>query len=376
MKLKYYTLDNILKCNAHYNLIIGERSNGKTFSVLDYGVENYCKKGEKMAYIRRWREDMRGKRGEKLFKGLWDNDKHINYIERHSKGKFNYIKYYAGKWYMAKREKDENGNEVILQEDEPFCESYSLTEMEHDKGTSDMLITTVLFDEFLTRKSYLPDEFVTFMHVLSTIIRLRNNVKIFMCGNTVNQYSPYFSEMGLTNIRNMKQGTIDVYTYGDSELKVAVEFSDTPAKNKPSDVYFAFNNPKLNMITGGKNGSVWEMNLYPHCPMKYKPKDIIFKYFILFNGYTLQCEIISVNGLTFTFIHEKTTPLQNPDRDIIYCLDYDVRPNWRRQLNKPVLDVEKKIFWYFQNDKVFYQDNKIGEMVRNYLKACGEGVLK
>ena len=34
------------------------------------------------------------------------------------------------------------------------------------------------------------------------------------------------------------------------------------------DVYFAFNNPKLQMITSG----AWEMAIYPHNKVKYKPK--------------------------------------------------------------------------------------------------------
>ena len=58
----------------------------------------------------------------------------------------------------------------------------------------------ILFDEFITRSMYLPDEFVIFTNVLSTIIRDRNNVKIFMCGNTVNKYCPYYKEMGLNNV--------------------------------------------------------------------------------------------------------------------------------------------------------------------------------
>ena len=31
MSKKYYRLDNILKLNAVYNMIIGQRSNGKTY---------------------------------------------------------------------------------------------------------------------------------------------------------------------------------------------------------------------------------------------------------------------------------------------------------------------------------------------------------
>ena len=38
-KLKYYRLTNIMKNKAHYYIIYGERSNGKTFAVLEHIVE-------------------------------------------------------------------------------------------------------------------------------------------------------------------------------------------------------------------------------------------------------------------------------------------------------------------------------------------------
>lgn len=40
-KQKFYSLDNILSHNATYNVIFGERSNGKTYSVLKLGLENF-----------------------------------------------------------------------------------------------------------------------------------------------------------------------------------------------------------------------------------------------------------------------------------------------------------------------------------------------
>ena len=124
------------------------------------------------------------------------------------------------------------------------------------------------------------------------------------------------------------------------------------------------------MITGGS----WEIDIYPHCPTKYKPKDILFTYFILFNNETLQCEIISVDDMLFTFIHKKTTPLKDECSDLIYTPDYSPRPNYKRKINKPVTELEKKIASFFLNDKVFYQDNETGEIVRNYLIWCGKTV--
>ena len=243
--------------------------------------------------------------------------------------------------------------------------------MEHDKSSSYPNITTILFDEFLSRTGYLPDEFVLFMNVLSTIIRNRNNVKIFMLGNTVNKYCPYFKEMGLSHARDMKAGTIDVYKYGESGLTVAVEYTMPNKDGKGSEVYFAFDNPKLEMITGG----AWEIDIYPHCPVKYKPNEVLFTYFIEFSGDLLQCEIVQHNDLNFTFIHKKTTDIKDPENELIYSPEYSPRPNWRRKITKPTSTIEKRITEHYIKDKVFYADNEIGEVVRNYLIWCGKNAI-
>ena len=66
-KTKYYRLDNILKKEAQYNIIFGERSNGKTFAVLEHGLKLFAETGKQLAIIRRWKEDFRGKRGQSIF---------------------------------------------------------------------------------------------------------------------------------------------------------------------------------------------------------------------------------------------------------------------------------------------------------------------
>lgn len=362
MKQKFYSLKNILSKNAQYNVIFGERSNGKTFAVLKYGLEQYKKSGEQMAIVRRWQDDFTGKRGQTMFDALVSN----NEIAKITGGEWTGIYYWASKWYLCRYEEGKR-----IQDERPFCYGFSISSMEHDKSTSYPMITTICFDEFLTRTMYLQDEFVLFMNVISTIVRHRTNVKIFMLGNTVNKYCPYFSEMGLTHIKEMKPGDIDIYRYGESDLIVAVEYTQPNKAGKESDLYFAFDNPKLSMITGGE----WEIDIYPHCPVKYKPKDILFTYFIQFSGDLLQCEVIQCGDFGFTFVHRKTTPLQDPDKDLIYTTEYNARPNYRRKIIKPVSDIERRIAAYYIKDKIFYADNETGEIMRNYLIWCGKKTI-
>lgn len=357
---EYYSIREVFLREALYYMIFGERSDGKTYSVLEFMLWAYWLFGYEGAIIRRYDEDFVGKRGANMFKNHINND----LISKVTNGEWTTVYYYSGQWFLAKY--DDKGK--LIHQATPFCYGFSLNAGEHDKSTGYPNVKIILFDEFLTRTRYIPDEFVLFTNVLSTIIRKRGDVVIFMCGNTVNQFCPYFSEMGITKARKMEQGDIDLYTYGTSELVVAVQRTGVKDKKnrraKASDKYFAFDNPKLNMITNG----AWEIAIYPHLPVKYKPSNILFTYFIKYNEFLMQCEIINVDDLYFTYIHRKTTLLQDNKDDIVFTPDYNPSPYYRRKISKPQDEVGHKIYWFYVNDKVFYQDNELGEVVRSYIQ--------
>lgn len=359
----YYSLKKIKKKNAVYNVIFGERSNGKTYALLKEGLEVYLKTGGQIGIIRRWKEDITGKRASGIFNALKENGE----VERLTKGEYTGIHYFNGRFYLCNYEK----NKVVYHDDDCIGYVFALSDTEHNKSISYPKIQTIVFDEFLTKHMYLNDEFILFMNTISTIVRQRTDVKIYMLGNTVNKYCPYFQEMGLNHILKMEQGTIDIYKYGNSKLTVAVEYCASTQSKKENNFYFAFDNPKLEMITGG----AWEMNIFPHCPVKFKPKDIQLIYFILFNDNIYQCEIVSLNDITFTFIHIKTTELKNTDKDLIYTLEYIPKMNYNRNIFKPINRIQEKVLWYFKTDRVYFQNNEIGDAITNYLKICKRGDL-
>lgn len=354
--MKYYSLNKLLQFNADYNLIIGERSNGKTYACLEYALMQYLNNGLQSAYIRRWREDITVKRASSIYKPFD--------ITKITNGKWHYIIFKSGAFWLANRSKDKYVYDV-----EPFMYSFALSNVEHDKSTSYPKVTTIIFDEFITRQYYLKDEFILFMNTLSTIIRDRNNVKIFMLGNTVNKFCPYFNEMGLKHVTQMEQGSIDVYKL--DSLKIAVEYCENTSNSKKSNKYFAFDNNKLEMIKGG----TWELDLYPHLEYKYKPKDILFTYFICFDKQVLQAEIINVGSDIFTYIHAKTTPIKDFDHDVIYQIDPSPKPNIKNNLLQHTNKLETRIASFFVRKKVFYQSNEIGEIVNNFIKESNKRVV-
>lgn len=359
----FYSLKRIKKLKCKYNVIFGERSSGKTYACLVEALTMYIKNGKQFAYLRRWEEDFKGKRGAQLFNAISEN----GVISELTNGEYNTVYYYSGRFYLSRYDKEKCSR---INDPNPIGFCFAISTMEHDKSTSYPNVTTIIFDEFLTRSTYIVDEFVEFCNVLSTIIRDRDDATIYMLGNTVNKYCPYFKEMGLKNVKNMKPGDIDIYTYGNTELKVAVEYTGGGRirTSKKSDAYFAFNNPKLNMITSGD----WELDIYPHCPMKYRPMDVRYNYFIEFDGETLQAEIVKKDSVIFTYIHRKTTPIKDEDRDIIFTTRHDPRRNWKRNITRPTDEFSKFVWKQFQMQKVYFQDNEVGDIVMNYVNWCDQ----
>lgn len=359
-KNKYYNIAHLIKDypDAYYYMAFGERSNGKTYSALDYSLERYFKHGEQFAYIRRFGEDIKKKNLSTLLDGHVVNGR----IRELSGETFSSVDYTGSKFYAYKYDEDTG---KIEKDKQPMGFAFDLNSMEHHKSVSYPKVTTIIFDEFLSRQGYLANEFILFTNTLSTIIRDRDNVTIFMIGNTVNKFCPYFSEMGLTHIKDQKPGTVDLYTYSDTGLKVVVEYCD-PMSNrggKKSDVYFAFDNPQLKMITSG----AWEIAVYPHLINRYRPKDVVTQFFIEFDGTTLHVEIVITDDEYFMFVHPKTTPIKNDNEDIVYTNRPDGRWNYRVGITNQSDQLSQFVRKVIAENRVFYSDNETGEVLRNYL---------
>ncbi len=355
-------LTQIKKEDAPYNILMSGRSDGKSFAVLEEILNNKLKYDQEGAIIRRWDTDFKRGRAAKM----WTNLVHEGKLEG---TEWDSIQFKSGAWYLAKFDKK---TRTFVYDKDPLCHAMAMSDIEHSKSTSYPKVTTVLFDEFIPMGSYYPNEFVTFMNILSTIIRkYRRDVKIYMCANTITNDSIYFKEMGLKRVDKLEPGTIQVYKYGDSDMKVALEIMP-PVPNTDetnSSYYFAFDNPQLAMI----RGEGFQLAMYPHLPTwcNIRPKDIRKIFFIWYNDEIIQGELCYLDSnIRFLYFHKKTTPIQDEDTDIIYSDDPDPRRNWRINIFNPTDKLGKAINEFFKRDKVFYQDNEVGENVNNYLKFC------
>lgn len=362
----YNHIPKILSYKTPYIFMYGERSNGKTYGVLKHCLEEYCRTGKRMAYIRRWYEDLRGPRGSAIFQGLINNGE----IEEITGGKWTGVYYYSMRWYLCKYTVNKAGDRKVIKDVEPFCYGFALNQWEHDKSSNFDTVENIIFDECLARHNYLRDEMILFMNTLSTIIRRRDNCQVWMLGNSVSMYSPYITEMGLSNFRKQKQGTVDIYEYGESGLSVCVYWCPDSGKNGAvhgSNKMFAFNNPRLKMITNGG----FEIAVHPHLPYghRVKPKDIVFSAYVLYCEDMVKMDVCVHDGLNYMICHPWTSDIKYPENEIVCYTEPDVRPNWRVGFGSD--KIGRKLKWYFSNDKVFYSDNMVGEIMESFRETTG-----
>lgn len=359
---EYYSYANIDKLKATYNIIIGQRANGKTYGMLKKILDAYIDKGLPSAYVRRLDEQIKTTVIAHLFNEL------SPYIAKKTNGNYNGVTYWMHAFYLVKNDILADGSVKRQNKDsKPFCRAYALNTMENSKGADAGKIRYICFDEFMTRKFYLANEFVVFQNLLSSLIRNREGVQIYMLANTVNKYCPYFKDMGLKSVDTMEQGTINLYTVGKTDTTIAVEYCDTVKVSEKVAKYYAFDNPQLDMITSG----AWEIALYRHSPPELHKYDIIISFFVVFDDKLIQGDIYNYKDYPIIFWHPKTTPLKNPDQDIIYYPEiYDGNPLHMVTLSGGVTKAQKLIEMLIKSNRTFYSDNTCGELVNNWLKIA------
>lgn len=357
----YYDIAPIDATEATYRLIVGQRSNGKTYSVCKHIVEDYFNESKRGAYIRRYEESITPKNLQTLF------NPHLQLIWELSEHKWNSIFYRAKEFHLCAIDSE---GKIIAKDDTAFCITAAINTSENTKGEDRGEVHTIVFDEFMTRSGYLNNEFVRFMNLLSTLIRDRDNAVVYMLANTVNKYCPYFSEMGLKNIDKLAQGEIAVYSYGTSELTVAVELCDeVQATKHTASKYFAFDNPQLQMITRG----AWEFQIYPRPPYKILPEDIVLNFYIQFAEQLLACEVVHstlkqyYNDI-FIFVHPQTKDISVDDFTIMYVSDFSSCRMHVRFLKDQPTEGHKLIYSLIQRKAVCFSDNDTGEVFRNWLQ--------
>ncbi len=364
--MKWFNIKDLLSevPDAHIYMVFGERSNGKTYSTLQYAIEQYVETGRTFVYVRRLAEMVRMTYMRNLFTG---NKKTGALQNEFKKMGWDDIGYYSSAfWPMVRDEKRK-----LTRLDMPCGYTMAISTWETAKGASIPNVGTIIFDEFLTRGAYLPDEPVMFENLISSIVREEANVKVIMLANTVSWTAPYFREWGLNHIRNIEQGTFQVYQTGDNKRKVVVCYAEH-AGAKASDVYYNYDNPRSRMITSG----VWETAEYPRIPSDMGKWELgVPCYVQSIDEWTIKLQpAMTEDGMEVLLVYDNGRKLidsngmdtRYKDR-IVYTDMFYPYVNCKFCITKHNDLYSKFILNALRQGRVFYQNNTVGEYLRSYL---------
>lgn len=385
--MKYYELDNILTKKAHFNFIIGERSNGKTTAVLRHIIKDYYETGRRGVIVRQMEEDIKGYRATALFAAINNG----GMVEELTNDEYHAVKCFRRSYYLGRL----NDDGEMVYEKEPFAQLVSLAQADHNKSISFPNVGTIVYDEFMRQGGQMvKDELEKFDSILSTIVREKAMATIFLVANTVSWNSPYFKKYKIRNVRKMKQGDIAVMEIpsrnpSKPNTRIAIEYCESSAKigGKDSDVYFPDDDEQAMMIKEGG----FAVPAYPQCPHHFTGKDVRLTCWILCEETILRCRLLKVDREVFFFVDRLTTVntlpgekvgVETPDweryeflrddyRDLVYSLTFTSNPSHFIDPTIPYADQRTR--WLseaLRANRIFFEDSEAGEELMYYISQA------
>lgn len=166
---KYYNLSDLLSYNRILNFVIGQRGGGKTFSAKKWCINDFLKNGKEFVWVRRYKTELK-----RLKNNFWNDIISSGIypeVEFSVKGQNLYINNKLCGYLIA------------------------LSTSAQEKSSSYPNVNKIIFDEFMVDKGqirYLPDEVDTFLNLMDTVIRDRDDCRALLIANNIQVTNPYF----------------------------------------------------------------------------------------------------------------------------------------------------------------------------------------
>ena len=350
MARTYYDISEMLKTNAEYMMLLGQRSNGKSYQVKKTVLEDFYFNETKFIYLRRWKADIKQKEVSTYFDDIP--------IAKYTNREYNSVRAMNGFIYLCKIE---DGLIVEKREMGRYC---ALNEYERYKSQVFMNYKNIVYEEFITDSIYLNDEPKLLQQFVSTVARL-DKIRIFLIGNTLTRVCPYFHEWCLENVLKQKQGTIEIYKYhmeDNVEVKIAVEYcANTNNKNT-----MFFGQAAKQIVTGE-----WDVKEVPKLPRQLYEYEKIYEVMVVYQAFKFVLELLiePKEGGVIIFVYPYTS---NRKIQRVITDEFSDKPYISSKLDidkKPELLMLKAL----RMDKVCYSDNLTGSdfsKVIEKLKMC------
>ena len=348
-KKNFYDISSILKEHAEYNILLGQRSNGKSYQCKKLVLDEAWKKGLNFVYLRRMSKDVKPSMVEQYFGDIVAN----GYITELTDGEWDGIA--CRNSYICFSKLDEDNK---LVRSKPIGQYWDLRTAEHAKSMSFVNMGTILYEEFLTDGIYLDNEPARLMQFVSTVARL-NKIRVLLVGNTLTRICPYFDAWALDGVMKQKIGTIETYEFktDDGCVKLAVERCAT--SNFKNHMFFG---KAAEQIVKGE----WDTHAVPVIPAPPNSYERVYPVLLEFNKFKFVMELL-IDGITggrFVYVY----PYHGKRKiDRIITQEFSDKPFTTNQF-LPRIPAESLMIECFRLDKVCYSDNLTGTDFENVRK--------
>ena len=354
-KQTYYRLEKLNDTipYANYRILLGERSNGKSYAVKERALKNaWNSDNDKFMLLRRWGLEVKASYMEQYFK-----DAPITTI---TDNECNTVVCTGGNIYLAffDTEKNKTIRKKHVGYYRDLCGEQHFVSQNFDD------VSMIVFEEFISRDYYLPNEPDKLQMFVSTVAR-RRLVPVYMIGNTISRVCPYFTHWELTRIPRQKIGTIDLYeqhtgNYDDDGdeiiVNVTVEYCENSGKN--SKMFFG---KTADMITSG----TWQVKSYPHLEGRLSNYRTMHKMIFIHTGFKFEMFfLLDKDNNPFWYVRPYTKDVTSDDlRTMRFVVHTYNELIGLKSLNtsigfKPLTDDERIAFNYLE--RVRFSDNLTG----------------
>lgn len=330
----YYNIAKPLSYNPFISLLVGGRGIGKTTTCLIYALSNFSNKGEQFVYLRRYTGEIASFRDKKSLDTIVDNV------------------IYKG---------DGNKGLNIMIGDETIGYAIALSKYLSYKSSDFSKVTTIIFDEMTIKVGsnirYLVDEVNTFFEMISTIIRLRKNVRIFCIGNNADLFCPLINYFKIP---------MNKQVYYDSEKRLYFELCSTSKelkdKEKETPLYHLLHNTTYgqyhydNKVLTNKVGIIG-----------VKPKDSELCFRIVFDNNTINIYRYNEMGLNKCYCEFKKKAIVDK---LSYVLMSKGNINYY-YLNRLKKECYNQLVYYWYNDYMLFNNNDAITYYENAINLLG-----
>lgn len=347
-KGEFYDRAPILALDATYNFIYGGRSNGKSYSVKEWAIDEFARTGKQFGYVRRWKEDVTQGLVRQYFA---DND-----IDTLTGGEYNLID--AGRGIL---EISKYNIETEKKSNRKTCGFYfPISKASRFASTQYPNLTNLIIEEVIPIDGrYVPQEMELLNHLISTILRSKPDARVFFICNSISRQSPYWEEYGITDlVRNQNIGDLDLVERKtkDGPQRIAVEYSyPKPEGNK------LFAGKRETMNVEGK----WLADPHPHID-DITNWNTIYTFYVKCKAARYKCRYL-VRGIEYTIYVEPVDSI--PDTGRVVSDEFSFSP-YNTVGFKPMTPYEAAVFECIPT-KCCYSDDLTGtefeEIVENFV---------